>query len=158
MSPKTKKRIYFFQKGGSEGRSEMRELLGGKGGGGVGWTSDTFYGSYLLRTDHNPWLEEERELEIASLADQFNSAMERHQNETPDSVNCWGINHHIVNVMWADLSGLSDNWQMEIDFLRDIADGTADDVTKEPRPDLVQFVTMQELSQIYDDASGQQQG
>ena len=129
------------------------ELLGGKGGGGVDWTSETFYESYLLRADHNPWLEEERELEIPSLADQFNSAIGRHQNETPDSVNCWGINHHIVNVMWADLTGLSDNWEMEIEFLKDIADGTADGIIKEPRPDLVQFVTMQELSDIYDDAS-----
>jgi hypothetical protein len=36
--------------------------------------------------------------------------------------------------------------------MRDIADGVAGGVANEPRPDLVQFVTMQELSAIYDGA------
>jgi pyruvate,orthophosphate dikinase len=31
MSPKVKKRIYFFEKGAAEGSSDMRQLLGGKG-------------------------------------------------------------------------------------------------------------------------------
>lgn len=48
--------------------------------------------------------------------------------------------------MWADLSGLSDNWAMALMFMQDIADGVAG----EPRPDLVRFVTMQELSTVYD--------
>jgi hypothetical protein len=126
------------------------ELLGGKGGGGVRWTSGTFYSVYGGTTvDH--WCHQEEPTTFSSLAVQFNNAMHRHLTETPGTANAWGFNHHIVNVMWADLSGLSDNWDREILFLRDIADGVADGVANPPRPDLVQFVTMQRLSRVYDD-------
>ena len=64
------------------------------------------------------------------------------------------FDHHIVNVMWADLSGLSDNWALALMFMRDIADGAADGVAGEPRPDLVRFVTMQELGAVYDAVVG----
>jgi hypothetical protein len=124
--------------------------LSGTGGGGKRWTSSTFYDRYI-GIYASPWEEEDREISLPSLAGQFNSAIERHILETHDNVNAWGILHHVVNVMWADLSGLSDNWDLELVFLRDIADGHADGVIDPPRPDLVQFVTMQELKQIYDD-------
>jgi hypothetical protein len=123
--------------------------LGGTGGGGIRWTDDTFYASYSGQIP-NPWTGPPVTDTFPSLADQFNQAMQRHMTETPTSVNAWGFNHHIVNVMSADLSGLSDNWGKAIVFMGDIADGVADGVINEPRPDLVQFVTMQELSEIYD--------
>jgi hypothetical protein len=125
---------------------------GGTGGGGVRWDEQVFYREYsgfLL----DPWSGERRELPFSSLAGQFDAALQRHLRESPESVNAWGFNHHIVNVMWADLSGLSDNWGLELLFLRDIADGAADGEVNLPRPDLVQFVTMQELSGIYDAVS-----
>lgn len=81
------------------------------------------------------------------MAAQFNKAMRRHQDETPHAVNAWGLDFHIVNVLRADLAGLSDNWDNTVRFYRDIADGVADGVINEPRPDLVQFVTMQETNQ-----------
>ncbi|KPL12091.1 hypothetical protein AMJ85_02050 [candidate division BRC1 bacterium SM23_51] len=126
------------------------ELLGGKGGGGVRWTSGTFYSAYGGVTT-NLWSRQEEPAAFPSLADQFNNAMQRHLTEAPEAVNAWGFNHHIVNVMWADLSGLSDNWGWEILFLRDIADGVADGIANLPRRDLVQFITMQMLSTVYYD-------
>ena len=96
----------------------------------------------------DPWAGTEVEQTFPSLAEQFNRAMEQHR-ESPSSVNAWGFNHHVVNVMWSDLSGISDNWDQEIFFILDIADGVADGMANEPRPDLVQFVTVQELSAIY---------
>ena len=125
------------------------QLLGGTGGGGVQWTEGTFYSRYRGRLA-DPWANGSAMAEFPSLAEQFNSAMQRHLSETPNSVNAWGFDHHIVNVMWADLSGLSDNWDRAIAFMRDIADGEANGVAHEPRPDLVQFVTMQALSATYD--------
>ena len=122
--------------------------LGGTGSGGLRWREGAFYEEYPSRT-YDPWAGTEVELTFPSLAEQFNRAMELHQ-QSPGSVNAWGFNHHVVNVMWADLSGISDNWEQEILFILDIADGVADGVANEPRPDLVQFVTMQELSAIYD--------
>jgi len=122
--------------------------LGGTGGGGVRWREDAFYREYPSVT-YDPWVGNEVERTFPSLAEQFNSAMEQHQ-EAPGSVNAWGFNHHVVNVMWSNLSGISDNWEQEISFILDIADGVADGVVNEPRPDLVQFVTMQKLSSIYD--------
>ncbi len=125
------------------------QLLGGTGGGGVQWTEGTFYHRYRGRAA-DPWGDTEGMVEFPSLAEQFNSAMQRHQSETPNSVNAWGFDHHILNVMWADLSGLSDNWDRALAFMRDIADGLADGVANDPRTDLVQFVTMQELAAICD--------
>ena len=130
------------------------EREGSYGGGGVRWTHDTFYARYG-GNGHNPWQPVNHVVDMPSLADQFNSAVEFHAMRTPNKVNAWGLNHHVVNVMWANLSGLSDNWDKEIDFLRDIADGVADGEIKSPRPDLVRFVTMQELSSIYDDVATQ---
>jgi hypothetical protein len=132
-------------------------VLGGTGGGGVRWREDVAYQTYRSRT-YDPWAGEEVETTFPSLADQFNTAMQRHAAESPSGVNAWGFNHHAVNVMWADLSGISDNWNREIVFLRDIADGVADGVGDEPRPDLVRFVTMQELSAIYGAASADKAG
>jgi hypothetical protein len=124
-------------------------VLGGTGGGGVRWTHDTFFAPYS-GSFVDPWTGEQVTVELPSLAEQFNNAMRRHLVETPSCVNAWGFNHHVVNVMWADLTGLSDNWDREISFVRDIADGVADGVIDSPRPDLVQFVSMQELSAVYD--------
>jgi hypothetical protein len=122
--------------------------LGGTGSGGLRWRENAFYEEYPSRV-YNPWAGTEVELMFPSLAEQFNKAMEQHQ-ETPSSINAWGFNHHVVNVMWSDLSGMSDNWEQETYFILDIADGVADGAANAPRPDLVQFVTMQELSAIYD--------
>jgi hypothetical protein len=123
--------------------------LGGTGGGGVRWRDEAFYANYPSQT-FDPWAGTEVEQTFPSLAEQFNSAIRRHGAESPGAVNAWGFNHHVVNVLWDDFSGLSDNWNQEISFLRDIADGEADGIANEPRPDLVQFVTMQALSEIYD--------
>jgi hypothetical protein len=123
-------------------------LLGGTGGGGIRWQENAFYEEYRSRT-YDPWAGTQVERIFSSLAQQFNRAMERHQ-ENPDSINAWGFNHHVVNVMWTDFSGISDNWNQEILFILDIADGLADGVANPPRPDRVRFVTMQELSAIYD--------
>jgi hypothetical protein len=122
--------------------------LGGTGGGGVRWTHDTFYIRY--RGEHlDPWTGLPVPIFFPSLAEQLNNAMHQHLTETPESVNAWGFNHHVVNVMRADLDGLGDNWDKEAFFIRDIADGVADGVPNRPRPDLIRFVTMQELSNIY---------
>jgi hypothetical protein len=128
------------------------KLLGGTGGGGVRWTGDTFYANYAGHVP-DPWSGTSTAFDFPSLAEQFNNAMQRHLTETPAAVNAWGFDHHVVNVMWADLSGLSDNWDRASSFMLDIADGVADGVAGEPRPDLVQFVTMQELAGIFDSAA-----
>jgi hypothetical protein len=121
----------------------------GTGYGGIRWSDDNFYLGH--GGEHTtPWSDAPVVLSVPSMANQFNSAMQRHLDETPRSVNAWGFNFHIVNVMRADLSGLSDNWDKAVSFYRDIADGLADGVINEPRRDLVQFVTMQGLSEIYD--------
>ena len=127
-------------------------LLGGKGGGGVRWEDDVFYIGYNPSL-YDPWTDEKVDYMLPSLAEQFNNAINRHLIETPSLVNAWGFDHHVVNIMWTDLTGLSDNWDKEILFLKDIADGFANGVVNEPRPDLVQFVTMQELSNIFDSNS-----
>lgn len=126
--------------------------LGGTGHGGIQWKDENFYQGHSGK-QITPWSDTPVVLTFPSMAEQFNNAMQRHLAETPSSVNAWGFNFHVVNVMWADLSGLSDNWDKAIHFYRDIADGQADGVIDEPRPDLVQFVTMQELSDIYDAAA-----
>lgn len=125
------------------------EREGSYGSGGYRWTYDTFYSKYT-GNGNNPWEPSDHIVHMPSLASQFNSAIQQHL-KTPFKVNAWGLNHHVVNVMWADLSGLSDNWDKELDFIKDIMDGTADGAINSPRPDLVRFVTMQELSKIYDD-------
>ena len=125
------------------------EREGSYGGGGIRWTPDTFYSQYT-GNGNNPWQPSDHIVHMPSLANQFNSALQQH-TMTPWRVNAWGLNHHVVNVMWTDLSGLSDNWGKEIAFLHDISDGMADGVANPPRPDLVRFVTMQDLSDIYDD-------
>lgn len=123
-------------------------LLGGTGGSGIRWLDDAFYAEYRSRM-YDPWSGTEVERTYPSLAEQFNQAMERHQ-KNPGSINAWGFNHHVVNVMWADFSGISDNWNQEISFILDIADGVADGEANPPRSNRVRFVTMQELSTIYD--------
>jgi hypothetical protein len=138
-----------WQRGERDNRYYDPGPLGGTGGGGVRWNTWVFYESYHA-FPFNPWTGVEMELAFPSLADQFNNAIRRHLHETPTSVNAWGFNHHVVNVMRADLTGLSDNWNVEIAFLLDIADGKADGVIEPPRPDLVQFVTMQELHAIFE--------
>jgi hypothetical protein len=138
-----------WTRGDRDARYYDPEPLGGTGGGGIRWREDAFYQPYTA-VNFDPWAGEERMFEFPSLADQFNSSMRRHSEESPAAVNAWGFNHHVVNVMWADFTGLSDNWDQEVDFLRDIADGEADGVINPPRSELVQFVTMQELSAIYD--------
>ena len=130
---------------------DANDKQGATGGGGRRWGTDSFYSSYWSEERGDPWATEAYTVTHPSLAEQFNTAIHRHLTETPMSINAWGFNHHVVNVMWADLSGLSDNWDWEIAFLRDIADGRADREANEPRPDLVQFVTMHRLSRIYDD-------
>jgi hypothetical protein len=127
--------------------------LGGTGGGGVRWTGETFFAGYTGRTP-DPWTGEMATIDFPSLAGQFNSAMRRHRTETPAAVNAWGFNHHVVNVLSADLSGLSGNWAMGLEFMRDIADGAADGAIGTPRPDLVRFVTMQELGAVYELVAG----
>jgi hypothetical protein len=122
----------------------------GTGGGGRRWTNGTFFDRYYGSCKH-PWVDSTYTISLPSLAAQFNTAINRHLAESPTSANAWGLDHHVVNVMWADLSGLSDNWDRELIFLQDIADGAADGVINPPRPDLVQFVTMQRLSQIHSD-------
>jgi hypothetical protein len=124
--------------------------LGGTGYGGIRWKDENFYEGHTREYDI-PWSDTPVLLSFPSMAGQFNNAIRRHQTETPESVNAWGFNFHIVNVLWADLSGLSDNWDQAVLFYRDVADGEADGVVEEPRPDLARFVTMQELSEIYDD-------
>jgi len=138
----------WMSKGIKDDRYYNAALLGGKGGGGVKWKDDIFYTEYNSSI-YDPWTNKKVEHVLPSLAEQFNNAINRHIMETPYSVNVWGFDHHVVNVMWTDLTGLSDNWDKEILFLKDIADGVADGIANEPRPDLVQFVTMQELSNIY---------
>ena len=123
--------------------------MGGTGYGGIRWKDDNFYLGHSVE-QMIPWSGTPIVLDVPSMAEQFNSAMQRRLNETPNAVNAWGFDFHIVNVLRADLSGLSDNWDNAVRFYRDIADGVADGVINEPRPDLVQFVTMQELSDIYD--------
>jgi hypothetical protein len=86
--------------------------------------------------------------------EQFNTAMLYHLTRTPAAVNVWGFNHHIVNVLSARLDGLGGNWAMALNFMRDIADGAADGVIKRPRPDLVRFVTMQQLSHVHEVVAG----
>jgi len=138
----------WMSKGIKDDRYYNAALLGGKGGGGVRWNEDTFYNNYNSLI-YDPWTDKELEHVLPSLAEQFNNAMNRHIIETPYSENVWGFDHHVVNVMWTDLTGLSDNWDKEILFLKDIADGVADGIANDPRPDLVKFVTMQELSNIF---------
>ena len=138
----------WMSKGIKDDRYYNAALLGGKGGGGVRWNEDTFYNNYNSLI-YDPWTDKELEHVLPSLAEQFNNAMNRHIIETPYSENVWGFDHHVVNVMWTDLKGLSDNWDKEILFLKDIADGVADGIANDPRPDLVKFVTMQELSNIF---------
>jgi hypothetical protein len=126
----------------------------GTGGGGMRWTIQTFYDEYAARARGDAWVTSTYTVALPSLADQFNTAMLRHLNETSRAVNAWGFDHHVTNVLSGTLSaGLSSNWQHELLFLQDIADGWADGVVNEPRRDLVQFVTMQELSAIYDNWS-----
>jgi hypothetical protein len=123
--------------------------LGGTGYGGIRWKDDNFYLGHSVEQT-TPWSDAPVALTVPSMAEQFNNAMQRHLEETPGAVNSWGFDFHIVNVLRADLTGLSDNWDIAVRFYRDIADGAADGVINEPRPDLVQFVTMQELSAVYD--------
>jgi hypothetical protein len=121
----------------------------GTGYGGIRWKDENFYEGHSVEQT-TPWSDTPVVVTFPSMAQQFNNAMQRHMTETPGSVNAWGFDFHIVNVMWADFSGLSDNWDKAVFFMRDMADGVADGTADEPRPDLVQFVTMQELSATYD--------
>jgi hypothetical protein len=125
----------------------------GTGDGGKRWTSGTFYDRYSGMCK-SPWEDSTYTISLPSLADQFNTAVGRHVTGSPTTPNAWGLNHHVVNVMWADLSGLSDNWDRELAFLQDLADGVADGTVNPPRPDLVTFVTMQRLEQIYHNVLG----
>lgn len=107
-------------------------LRGGTGGGGVRWTEETFYTAYSGQID-DPWTGEPVKVALPWLADQFNAAMQRHLAETPAPVDAWGFDHHVVNVMWADLSGMGDDFGRAADFMRDIADGVADGVAGEDK-------------------------
>lgn len=138
-----------WSKGDRDERYYDPAPLGGTGGGGVRWKERVFYQAYLA-VPYDPWIGAEAEFLFPSLAEQFNQAMRTHLEDSPAEINAWGFNHHVVNVLWADLSGVSDNWDQEIAFLLDISDGVADGVIEAARPERVRFVTMQELSAIFD--------
>jgi hypothetical protein len=86
---------------------------------------------------------------LPSQADQFNATLQRHRTDSARSVNAWGLNRHGVNVVWSDPGGLCDNWDQAIAFPCHVADGVAGGLACEPKPELVQFVTVQELSDVY---------
>jgi hypothetical protein len=129
---------------------------GGTAYGGIHWHKESFYGASREREIRSPWSMEPITVMIPSMAERFNNSLHRHLTETPHSVNAWSFGHHIVNVLWSDFSGVSDNWDLAVSFILDIADGQADQVINAPRPDLVRFVTFQQLAEIYDSVNTHQ--